>query len=162
MDVFISQFSHSSLIWAFFIVLLIAGFFAIRAIIGYKSVARDAASDYDYKASEGMVDKRLTKDGYVRAYMRFNAPRAQALIAATLFMCAILTLPALGFLNYLYYKLWEVGGRDEAFTPGFLVHALSMFFMIIMFWATIAYYVARHYHTRTPISFKDEMLREID
>jgi len=162
MEFILNQLTQSSLIWAFVLILIIAAIFTLQAVIGYKSVSEDAVSDYEYKFKEGMVDTRLSKKGYIRAYKRCHVPRAQALIAITLFSCAILTLPALGLLNYVYYSLWELNNRDEAFTPGFLVHALSMFFMTIMFWASIAYFAAKSYHSKTPISFKDEMLKEID
>lgn len=154
------KFSETSLIWGLAVLLLIAAVYGLRAVIASRTVARDAAEDYDYKVQHKMVQADVSQDRYIRAYRRFNAPRAQSYMAVTLGAIAVLTLPALGILNFITVKLWELNGKDEVFAPGFLVHALLMFFLIIFFWAFVAYVAARHYHKHTPISLQDEITKD--
>lgn len=162
MDNLIAAFSKNSLIWGVCVLIVVTGVYAARAIMGYRQVEIDGREDFAYKTKEDMVDPRLTEASYLRAYRRFHAPRAQAHIAAVFGLIAVLTLPALGLLNFIFVKLWEFGGQSETFAPGFLVHSLCIFFMVIFFWAFIAYCAARRYHHQTPVSFRDELVREID
>lgn len=162
MDLFLERFAASSLNWAMGLILLLSVIYGVRAYFGYKTVESDARDDFIYKKSQNMISPHLSEEGYIRAYKRFHNPRSQAHIAFATALMAILTLPAMGLLNGLTILFWQWGGRDEAFTPGFLVHALLMFFLTIGFWALIAYLTARHYHKNTPLSFVDEMQHEID
>lgn len=162
MDLFLERFAASSLNWAMGLILLLSVIYALRAFVGYKTVASDARDDFVYKKSQNMVSSKLSEAGYIRAYKRVHNPRSHAHVAFATAVMAVFTLPAMGLLNGLTVLLWEWGGRDEAFTPGFLVHALLMLFLTIGFWALIAYVTARHYHKNTPLSFTDEMQREID
>jgi len=162
MDNLLAAFSKNSLLWGLVFLIAMSCIYGLRALVGYRQVDIDGKSDFSYKSKEGMVDPQLSQASYVRAYRRFHAPRAYAHISAVFGLIAMLTLPALGLLNFLFVKLWEFGGQSEAFTPGFLVHALSIFFLIIFFWAFIAYCAARRYHDKAPISFRDELIREMD
>lgn len=157
-----ATFKENSLLFALALIFFIGLIYGLRAFIGYQQIQVDAQDDYKYKHEEGMIDERLSEAGYIRAYRRFHAPRALSHIAIVLVAIALLTLPMLGLLNYLYALLWQWGGAEKAFTPGFLVHGLSLFFLIIFFWAALAYAAARRYHDNAPISFRDEQLREID
>lgn len=154
------RFAASSLNWVMGMIFVISLIYAVRAYFGYKTVAADAVSDYHYKKENGMVRPTLSEDGYVRAYKRFHNPRGHLHIAVATGIMAIFTIPAMGVLNGITILMWEMGGRDEAFTPGFLVHALLMMFLTIAFWALIAYVTARHYHKHSAVNFDDEMARE--
>ncbi|MGB0906156.1 MAG: hypothetical protein ACPGVT_01590 [Maricaulaceae bacterium] len=162
MDNLLAAFSKNSLLWGLTLILIVAACYALRAVLGYRHVSQDARDDFAYKCRENMVDPRLNEASYVRAYKRFHAPRAQVYMALAMGAIALLTFPTLGILNFIFFKLWEWGGKSETFAPGFLVHSLSIFFMVIFFWALIAYSAARRYHQTTPISFRDELIREMD
>lgn len=150
-----------SLIYSVLFLLGLAALYGLRAVLGYKRITVEAADDFTYKRAHNMVGKDVTEEAYVRAYKRINAPRASAYIAATLLIICVITLPALGFINWLYVFIWESGARDEAFTPGFLVHSLGIFFMTIMFWAGITYLAARRYHANARFNLDDEIAREM-
>lgn len=150
-----------SLIYSVAFLLAVAALCALRAYVGYKRIDGEALDDFTYKRSQNMIGKDVTAEAYVAAYRRINAPRASAYIAATMAIICLVTLPALGFINWLYVFIWESGVRDEAFTPGFLVHSLGIFFMTIIFWAGITYLAARRYHARARFNLDDEIAREM-
>lgn len=153
----IDIFTERSLLWGLIVLLLIAAIYGARALFAARIIAQDAREDYAYKQPQGMIPNGISEATYIRAYQRFNAPRASRYMAATLGAIGVLTLPALGILNFITVKVWEWGGKDEVFAPGFLVHSLLMFFLIIFFWAATAYVAARHYHKHTPTTL-DAML----
>jgi len=149
-------------LWAFLILALIACVYGVRALLGYRAVARDAESDYEYKHEQSMIDPRLSRDGYIRAYRRFNNPRSTAYVAGAMAAILLLTAPALVVIQFAYEKIWIFSGQSRVFEPGFLVWQFFLFFSIIAIWAAIGYFVARRYHRRTPVSWRDEQLREMD
>jgi len=61
--------------WALLIIGVIVVFYGLRAVIGYRNVARDAQDDFDYKSQHKMLPKDLSQAGYIRAYKRFHNPR---------------------------------------------------------------------------------------
>lgn len=160
MDRILEQFSETSLQWGLVAVLLIAFVYGVRAWAGFRQVAQDARTEYDYKMDAGMISKSVTRDQYMRAYRKSHAPRAPAYVAVTLSVIALLTLPALGVFYWVTFVLWEMNGKDKVFAPGLIVHSLLMFFLIIFFWALIAYLAARHYHGNTPLSVEKALKKE--
>lgn len=156
------RFEGISFLWALIIIAAIALVYGLRALIGYRNVLRDAQIDYSYKSSEGMIDTRLSKDGYIRAYKRFNAPRSTAFVAAGLTAMLVLTLPALYIIEILLEQFWIFMDKSRTFEPGFLVWQFLIFFSLIGVWAFIGYQTARLYHGGKSISFNDEILKEID
>lgn len=62
----------------------IAAIAAGRAFWGTRTIRKDAQQDYTYKHSRGMIDHRLSEDGYKRAYMRFYGPRKYIFMARPL------------------------------------------------------------------------------
>lgn len=149
-------------LWVIGIGATIALIFTIKALLGYMTVRSDAHSDYDYKSKEGMVDKRLTKETYVRAYTRYNAPRSTAYIGATFWAILLLTYPALAFIQFVLDKWWVASGRSVVIEPGFLVWQFFIYFFVIALWASIAFLSARRYHRVTMVSLERELQKEID
>ena len=148
--------------WILGLLVLIGLFYGVQAAIGYRAVARDARSDYAYKKSEGMIDKRLSEEGYIRAYKRFNNPRRPAYIASTIAAILLLTWPAMGLIELVLRQAWQFSGRSRTIEPGFLVWQFFIFFSIIGIWVIIAYLGARRYHRFAPISFHDEQIKEME
>lgn len=161
MDKFLETFAETSLIWGLGLLLLIAALFFLRSFIGLRTVSQEAPADYAYKRRENMLPQTISKDAYVRAYKRFHAPRAPLHVAGVLTAIAVLTLPALGLFYWITFTLWEINGKDKVFAPGLLVHSLLMFFLIIFFWAGLAFLTAKNYHGKAPISLQDELEKEL-
>jgi len=155
-------FEGISFIWALTLVALIALIYGVRAFIGYRTVAKDAEIDFAYKSEQGMLDKRLDKPAYIRAYKRFHNPRSKAFVAGGLTAILVLTAPALLVIQIILEQLWLLNGQPRTFEPGFLVWQFIIFFSIIGIWAFIAYMTARQFHRHAPISLRDEILRELD
>ena len=149
-------------LWVIGIGTAIALIFTIKAVFGYMTVRSDALADFDYKSKEGMVDRRLTKDAYVRAYCRYNAPRSTAYIGATFWAILLLTYPALAVIQFVLDKWWVASGRSVVIEPGFLVWQFIIFFSVIGLWAAIAFSSARRYHRVTMVSLERELQKEID
>lgn len=133
----------------------------LKAALEHKRVRADAVSEYDYRAQEGMIDKRLTRDSYMNAYIRYNAPRSTIYIAAVLWVIILLTYPAVMTIQFLLDKWWVLSGRPEVIEPGLFVWQFMLFFSVIGFWALIAYIAARRYHSRAMVSFEHELEKEI-
>lgn len=155
-------FTGNPFLWAFAILVLIAGIYGLRAFLGYRAVARDAEADYEYKRDQNMIDPRLSREGYIRAYRRYNNPRSTAYVAGAMTAILVLTAPSLAIMQFAYEKLWMFSGQSRVFEPGFLVWQFFLFFSIIAIWAAIGYVVARRYHRRSPTSWRDEQVKEFD
>lgn len=155
------NFDGISFWWAIAILIAIGVVYALRAFFGYRNVARDAEADYDYKQPQGMIDKRLSKEGYIRAYKRFHNPRGPAYVAGAIAAIIILTWPAMALLGFILEQIWQLSGRPRNIEPGFLVWQFIIFFSIIGFWVFIASRAARRYHRFAPVTFRDEMIKEI-
>ncbi len=156
------SFEGISFWWAIAIFAVIGLVYALRAFLGYRNVARDAEADYKYKQPEGMIDTRLSKDGYIRAYKRFHNPRGSAYVAGAIAAIIILTGPAMALLGFILEKIWQLSGRPRNIEPGFLVWQFIIFFSIIGFWVFIASRAARRYHRFAPVTFRDEMIKEME
>jgi len=156
------NFEGISFLWALVLLALIALIYGVRAIIGYRNVARDAEADYNFKLGENMIDPRLTQAGYIRAYKRFHNPRGLLFMASGLSAILILTAPALLGIQILLNQLWIFTDRSRVFEPGYLVWQFIIFFSLIAIWAGIAYFTARQFHRNSPVTLRDEMLKEMD
>jgi len=156
------KFEGISFVWALIIIGAIALLYGLRALLGYRAVARDAEADYEYKRSEGMIDKRLTRAAYIRAYKRFNNPRSTAFVGIGMASILLLTVPAMLVIQFIYKNLWQISGQSRVFEPGFLVWQFVLFFSMIGIWTAIGYVTARRYHRFAPISLRDEILKELD
>lgn len=151
---------NNPLIWMLIIFFLVFLVYALRAFFGYRVVARDAIEDYDYKLDKGMVDPRIGREGYIRAYKRLHNPRRLMWIAITLALIMVLTFPALIFLRHLFEFLYQLSGRSRAIEPGYLVWQMMTFFGMIAIYALIGYFCARQYHRRAPAGWLHEMEKE--
>ena len=156
------KFEGISFLWAVALMALVAFVYGVRAVLGYRAVAADAQSDYDYKQPQGMIDRRLSREGYIRAYKRFHNPRSEAYVAGTAAAIVLLTAPAFHLIEFVLRQAWHLSGRSRVIEPGFLVWQFFIFFSIIAIWVTIASIGARRYHRYAPVSFRDEQLREIE
>lgn len=156
------KFEGISFVWALIIIGGIALLYGFRAYLGYRAVAKDAEADYTYKFSEGMLDKRLSREGYIRAYKRYNNPRSTAFVGIGMASILLLTVPAMLLIQFIYENVWQLSGQSRMFEPGFLVWQFVLFFSILGIWTTIGYLTARRYHRFAPISLRDEILKELD
>lgn len=156
------KFEGISFNWALILIASIALLYGLRAFLGYRAVARDAEADYEYRKSEGMVDKRLSREAYVRAYKRYNNPRSTAFVGIGMAAILLLTVPAMLVIQFIYKNLWALTGQSRVFEPGFLVWQFTLFFSMIGIWTAIGYVTARRYHRYAPISLRDEMLKEME
>ncbi|WP_026942819.1 hypothetical protein [Hellea balneolensis] len=144
------KFDGISFLWALILLSMIGLAYAVRAFLGFRGVAKDAAEDYAYKKERGMLDSRLSEDGYIRLFKRLHNPRRPAYIAAAIFLIICLTWPIMAVLSVLLEQLYQLTGRNRVFEPGFLVWQFSIFFSIIFSWTGLAYFMARRYHMRAP------------
>ena len=157
MESYSDLFAQSSLLWGLGLCLIIAALFYLRVYLSYRTIKQEAPTDFAYKRREKMIASTVSEDAYIRAYTRYHAPRASLHVAGVMSAIAILTLPALGLFYAVTFALWEMNGKDKVFAPGLIVHSLLMYFLIIFFWAAIAFLAARHYHGNAPISLEDEL-----
>ena len=148
-------------LWVIGIGATLAMIFTLKAVFGYITVRADAQADFDYKTKEGMVDSRLSREAYVRAYTRYNAPRSTAYIGGTFWAILLLTYPALAVIQFVLDKWWVATGRSDVIHPGYLVWQFFIFFSVIALWASIAYSSARYYHRKTMISLERELEKEL-
>lgn len=147
----------------FLSLLAIAALFcAGRAILLLKSIRQDAQDDYSYKQSRGMIDARLSEDGYKRAYLRFYGPRKYIYMATAFASVALLTVPILGFIRFILINIWEQSGRPDDIQPGFLVFNLLLMVGLLTFWALVFFICARLYYRGAPVSLRDEMIKEME
>ncbi len=155
-----TNFERYSMLWLLGLIAIIALFYIVRAVLGYQRVAQDAKSDYIYKSENNMIDDRISKEGYIRAYKRFYAPRNHAYIGGGILAVAVLTPLALGFIQYVSMFFWINAGRPPIYAPHGFVWQFIQYFATIAFWGLIAYTAARLYHRGAPKSLRDEMMRE--
>ena len=155
------NFEGISFLWAVGLLALIGLIYALRAYLGYRSVAQDAAQDYDYKKTRGMLDKRISREGYIRVFRRLHNPRRPAYIAAGVFAILILTWPIMAVMSFLLELLYQLTGQSRVFEPGFLVWQFMIFFGMIFSWTGITYAMARRYHRLAPGTPKYEMDQQI-
>lgn len=154
--------SGISFIWALVILGAIIAIYALRAAIGYRSVAQDAQDDYEYKIKNGMSVHGLPKEGYLRAYRRYHNPRAPLYVAATLLVIVVSTPILFVIISFLLEQLYQFTGRSRVFEPGFLVWQFSIYMMVLAAWAGIGYLGARTFHRRAPGTLSQEMSKETD
>lgn len=151
------NFDGISFLWAVALLAFIGVVYGLRAVVGYRNISKDAAEDYDYKQERGMLDRRVSREGYIRVFKRLHNPRNPAYIASTILAILVLTWPIMGVLSFLLELLYQATGRNRVFEPGFLVWQFSIFFAIILSWTGIAYFMARRYHRLAPGTPKYEM-----
>lgn len=156
------NFEGISFLWAVAILALIGLLYSVRAYIGFRDIERDAQEDYGYKQERGMLDGRLSREGYIRVFKRLHSPRRPAYIATAIFAILIFTWPIMGALSFLLEQLYQLSGQNRVFEPGFLVWQFCIFFGIILSWAAISYVVARRYHIRAPGTLKYETEQQVE
>ena len=151
------KFDGISFLWAVALLAIIGLLYGLRAFVGYRNVGQDAVEDYDYKQERGMLDGRVSREGYIAVFKRLHSPRNPAYIATTILAILALTWPIMAALSFLLELLYQATGRNRVFEPGFLVWQFSIFFAIISSWTSIAYFMARRYHRRAPGTARYEM-----
>ena len=155
------KFEGISFVWALVLMGGIALFFAVRALLSWRQVRRDAQADYAYKQSNGMVPNSMTQGAYEAIYRRVYSPRGPLHVAGAMLAILIATPIAMwGFalgLNLIY----NLSGQNRVIEPGYLVWQFFLFFGIIAVWVGIAYLAARRYHRHAPGSLQFEMDRHL-
>jgi len=148
--------------WALLIIGVIVVFYGLRAVIGYRNVARDAQDDFDYKSQHKMLPKGLSQASYIRAYKRFHNPRAPLYVALIMLAIIVLTPVAMILIQFLLEQLYQATGRSRVFEPGFLVWQFFIYFLLLLSWASIAYFGARRFYRRAPGTLSEEFEKEKD
>ncbi len=146
--------------WGLVIVSILTAIFALRTWLQTRRVAQDAQADWDYRVTENMQDLRLTKDAYVRAYTKANAPRAVKYITMTLAAVLVLTIPAFGVLQIAMHGIWQISGQSRTFEPPFLVYQFAIFFGIIGLWIALIGWFTKRYYRDAPGLMRDELIYE--
>jgi len=155
------KFEGISFLWAIALLFFIGLSYAVRALIGFRSVAKDAAEDYAYKKDNKMLDGRLSEEGYVSVFKRLHSPRRPAYVATAIFTILMLTWPIMAVLSVLLEQLYQLTDRNRVFEPGFLVWQFCIFFGMIFSWTAIGYAMARRYHMRAPGTLAYETEQQI-
>jgi len=122
----------------------------------------DAQDDFDYKSQHKMLPKGLSQAGYIRAYKRFHNPRAPLYVALIMLAIIILTPVAMILIQFLLEQLYQATGRSRVFEPGFLVWQFFIYFLLLLSWASIAYFGARRFYRRAPGTLSEEFEKEKD
>jgi len=162
--------------WTLMGIALLALIFGLRTFLAYRRLPREAADDWDYQVSQNMQDLRLTKDAYVRAYKKVNAPRGILYIASVLGLILVLTPVAFTLINGVLWSLWDASGDPveikigagkvkesvDALTyePGNMVWGFFTYFGILAIWAFMAAMAARRYYRNSPGLMRDELIFE--
>jgi len=162
--------------WTLVVLGLIALIFAVRAYLGYRRLPAEAADDWDYQVSQNMQELRLTKQAYVRAYKKVNAPRGALYIACVFAAIVVLTPLAFALINSVLWSLWSASGdpieiklgagnikesvESLTYEPGNMVWGFFTFFGILGIWAFIAAMAARRYYRNAPGLMRDELIYE--
>lgn len=141
---------------------LIALFCAGRAFLAIKAIRQDAQDDYNYKQDRGMIDGRLTEVGYKRAYKRFYGPRKYMFMAGAFAAAALLSLPILAAARFILTKIWESIGRPDIMQPDYLGFTFLLWVTLLIFWVLIFFTSTRLYYRGSPVSLRDEMIKEMD
>ena len=128
------------------LVALVAG---ARAWLGYRQVDRDAREDHGYRTAHGMRGSEFAVEDYIKAYRRVHAPRGQLGFAVAMAAIVVLTPLLLRLADAIMTGVWILSGRDRTFEPTFLVYQFGIFFLLIVFWATIALLAAQRFHGGT-------------
>ena len=147
-------------LWIIAVLGVPALFFGVRAWLGYRRLHSDAVSDWDYLVCENMQDLRLSKDAYVRAYKKVNAPRAVLYLAATIAVIAAMTIPALALINGGLWTFWLLTEKSRDFEPGYLVWQFFIYFSLVAIWVIVALLAARRYHSKSPGLLRDQIIEE--
>lgn len=146
---------------------------AVRAIMGYRAVHRDARAEWPvFQSGRADLVSGLDQQGFTRAFVRAHGPRAALYSAVMLVLAALLTPLFMLALTWAYTILIanpsHVSGAGNLAhavhrqfrTDGPLVYAFFMFFGLIASWGLVAFLVARRYHGHRPGSLDDELRRE--
>lgn len=165
-----------SFVWTLVGIGALALIFAVRTLLSYRSLSKDAAEDWDYQVSQNMQDLRLTKEAYVRAYRKVNAPRGALYVTGALAAILVLTPVAFTLINSILWSLWDStdkpseirvagGGVREnveslTFEPGNMIWGFFTFFGIVAIWALIGGWTARRYYKTAPGRMRDELIQE--
>ena len=158
----LSFFSENLVLWILpAIILLVAVANGVRAWLGYREVRADADAEYAYRQARGMVDRRLSEAGFKDAFVRAHAPRAAQWTALGMAAVLLLTFPVFRLMDAVMTLVWRLSGENRTFEPTFLVYQFGIFFGVLLLWAAIGFLAARAYHRGAPVSFEDELRREL-
>ncbi len=149
-----------SFVWALAALACLVVVLGLRAWLVYRRLRAEAGADWDYRVSQNMQDLRLSKDGFVRAYYKVNAPRVSLYMAGGAALILALTPIAFAVINFGLWGVWKFSGESRVFEPGYLVWEFFIFFALIAFWTSVCAFVARRYHARAPGLMRDELTLE--
>jgi len=145
--------------WMLVVFLLIGLYFLVKALLGYGRISRDAEAEYNFRSGEGSLNTDK-KDGFIRAYRRFYAPRKDKYRGLGILAATILTIPGIRLFEYVSEEVWKLAGKPYEFGPSTLIWQFMLFFALIAFWGLVFFLVAQVYHKRAPVTFRDELIKE--
>lgn len=154
------DFLHNPITAMALLLSLVALFHWVKAGLGYRQVAADAESEYNYQKNENILGKKITRDMFVSAYKRANSPRANLFLASAITAILVLTYPIFMLFQIIFDWMWFASGRSEVIEPGFLVWKFMIFFGLIAVWSGIMFFTARQYHKNAPVNFQQELDKE--
>ena len=131
--------------------------FFLVAIAGYRSLARDGAQEYAYRQAENMRGAEASEAEFVSAYKRAYAPRGSFYAGILFFSNAVLTLPLLGLLSFMFEYLWRFSGQSRVIEPGYLVWSMMLCAGVIVGWGLISYLIMSRYHAHMPGTLELEL-----
>jgi len=150
-------FQSISFIWALILMAVLALIFALRALLAWLVVRRDAQADYAYKYANGMVPDAIDREKYEQIYRKVYNPRGPIHVAGAMLAILVATPLAMWIFWEGLNLLYNLSGQNRVIEPGFLVWHFFLFFGIIAVWVWITYLAARHYHKTAPGSLQFEL-----
>lgn len=145
--------------WTLVVFLLIGLYFLIKSLLGYGRISRDAETEFAFREKQGSVGINK-RDGFIRAYRRFYAPRKDKYRGIGIVAATVLTVPGIRLFEYVSERIWVMAGKPYEFGPSTLLWQFMLFFALIAFWGLIFLVVAQIYHKRAPVTFRDELIKE--
>jgi len=140
--------------------LLIGFYFLVKGLIGYGKIAREAGREFDVREKDDALGMNISRDGFVRAYRRFYAPRKDIYRGGGILAATLLTVPAIRLFEYASEAIWIMSGKPYEYGPGTLIWQFMLYFALIAFWGIIFFAVAKFYHQYAPRTFRDELIKE--
>jgi len=136
---------------------VLALIFALRALLAWQVVRRDARSDYAYKHANGMVPDAIDRGNYERIYRKVYNPRGPIHVAGAMIAILLVTPIAMKVFEVVFNLIYNLSGQNRVIEPGFLVWHFFLFFSMIAVWVSVAYLAARQYHRTSPGSLQFEL-----
>lgn len=132
-------------------VLLLWGGFLLRQ---WQQTKRFAAELLRARQEQGELPKSASEDEFVKAYVKAEGPRAGTYLFGCAVFLAVLLVPFMSLVNFIWRIIWRATGYPPVFQTGTLYHTFMMFVLIMGFMIAVLALAMRHYHMTTPPTLK--------